>query len=104
MPFERIRVLNQISQEKIDVVITTVEAIMQNIPTRKMLYNNIVSFKVGEVYHTLNNKKIEKYDLNTLKNILVQLGYERNELVEAQGQFSVRGGMLDIGLTERQGI
>lgn len=104
LSFERIKILNQMSQEKLEVVITTVEAIMQNIPTRKMLYNNIVSFKVGEVYHTPNNKKIEKYDLNTLKNILVQLGYERNELVEAQGQFSIRGGILDIGLTEKQGI
>lgn len=104
LPFERIEALNKIVQNKASIVVTTVEAVMQTMPNNTVLYNNIVFFKVGEVYHNPQNINITKHDLQTLKNILVQLGYERNDLVEAQGQFSIRGGIVDIGLSEKQGI
>jgi len=42
--------------------------------------------------------------LEELKQILVALGYERNDLVEANGQFSIRGGIVDIGLSEKLGV
>ena len=35
-------------------------------------------------------------DLSTLVERLVELGYERNDLVERRGQFAVRGGILDV--------
>lgn len=39
--------------------------------------------------------------MDVLKNTLVQLGYERVGQVEMPGQFSVRGGIVDIySLTE----
>ncbi len=104
LPFERIEALNQIVQKKANIIITTIEALMQNMPEKDVIYKNIVSFQVGKGFETPNNKQSEKQDLKTLKNILVQLGYERNELVEAQGQFSIRGGIVDIGLSDKQGI
>ena len=40
-------------------------------------------------------------NMDVLKNTLVQLGYERVGQVEMPGQFSVRGGIVDIySLTE----
>ena len=35
-------------------------------------------------------------NMDVLKNTLVQLGYERVGQVEMPGQFSVRGGIVDI--------
>lgn len=79
-------------QEKI-IIVTTMEAIMQKMVTKQTLYQNKLEFKVG------NN-----YGLETIKETLVTLGYERNDLVENKGQFSVRGGIVDIGLSEKIGV
>ena len=35
---------------------------------------------------------------------MVELGYSRCELIEGRGQFSVRGGILDISINETTGI
>ena len=104
LPYERMDILNKIYSKEIKIVVTTIEALMQNIPEKKMLYQNVVSFKVGEAYKTPNSKEYEKHNLDELKQILVKLGYERNELVEARGQFSIRGGIVDIGLSEKTGV
>ena len=91
LPYERIEVLNKLNNT--NVVVTTIEAIMQKMPTKKLLYKNVLEFKVGSVYN-----------LELLKEKLVLLGYERNDLVESKGQFSIRGGILDIGLSEKTGV
>ena len=97
LPYERIEVLNQIvlSEEykKPMVIITTVEAIMQKMITKQELYQNKIDFKIGKIY-----------SLDSLKERLVQLGYERNDLIENKGQFSIRGGIVDVGLSEKIGV
>ena len=45
----------------------------------------IVDFNIGE-----------KIDIVLLEKLLVELGYERTELVEGVGQFAIRGGILDF--------
>ena len=53
------------------------------------------------VFDSFNNRKI-CIDLNTqlemskLQSMLFEFGYERVEIVEAKGQYSVRGGIIDI--------
>ena len=42
--------------------------------------------------------------LNDIKQKLVDLGYVRYELIDGRGQFSVRGGIVDISITEKTGI
>ena len=37
-----------------------------------------------------------KLDLKELSKKLIQSGYERVEMVEGKGQFSLRGGILDV--------
>lgn len=46
--------------------------------------------------HLLRYKNDSEIDLNELKARLVQMGYERTGQVEMPGQFSVRGGIVDI--------
>lgn len=91
--FDRISVLNHIIKNKTKIIVTTIEAVMQKMITKQKLYEHVMQLKVGD---TIN--------LSDLKEQLVSLGYERYDLVEGKGQFSVRGGIVDIALSEANGI
>jgi len=93
LPYKRIEVLNKIYKKEVKIVVTTIEALMQKMISKKNLYFNIVSLKVGAIY-----------SLEQLKEKLVFLGYERSELIEGKGQFSIRGGIVDIAMSEKDGI
>ena len=91
--YERIEILNKIKENKIKIIVTTIEAVMQKMISKEDLYKNIISLKISEIF-----------PLEKLKKELILLGYERCELVEARGTFSVRGGIIDIGTSEKEGI
>ncbi|MBR3720316.1 MAG: transcription-repair coupling factor [Clostridia bacterium] len=93
LPYERIEVLNNIRGNKIKVVILTIEALMQDMVSKDVLYRNSIKVKVGD---TLS--------IDYLKQKLVDLGYERKELIDGRGQFSIRGGIVDISVSEKQGV
>ena len=93
LPYERIEVLNKIQKKKAKIVVTTVEALMQKMITKSSLYKNCLEFKVGK-----------RYSLEEVKQNLILLGYERSDLIEGKGQFSVRGDIIDVALTETKGI
>ena len=93
LPYERIDVLNKIQDGKVKILVTTIEAIMQSMITKKSLYQNVVNIKANDTY----NQEL-------LKEMLVHLGYERNDLVEARGQFSVRGAIVDVAISETKGV
>lgn len=97
LPYERIAVLNKIilqekSKEPI-IIVTTIEAAMQKMISKEELYENIIDFKIGETY-----------SIENLKQTFVKLGYERTNLIEGQGQFSIRGGIVDVGLSNKIGV
>ena len=93
LPYERIDVLNKIQKGKAKIVVTTVEALMQKMIPKSSLYKNCLEFKVGK-----------RYSLEDVKQNLILLGYERNDLIEGKGQFSVRGDIIDVALTETKGV
>jgi len=93
LPYERIDTLNKIKNGKAKIVVTTIEAIMQKMISKSELYRSVLNFKIGDIYN-----------LEKLKQELVYLGYERNDLVEGRGQFSIRGGIVDISTSEKNGI
>ena len=101
LPYERIETLNKIfEQEKSAkknenrlIVITTIEAMMQKMISKEEVYKALLEFKVGKCFN-----------LEELKQSLIHLGYERADIVDGKGQFSVRGGILDIGTTNTQGV
>ena len=90
---ERIEALSKIKEKKINIVVTTIEAVMQKNISQKSLYKNIITFELGN-----------KYNLEELKEKLIQLGYIRCDLIDGRSQFSVRGGILDISITEKMGV
>ena len=93
LPYERIETLKQINEKKNLIVVTTIEALMQKLPAKKTLFKDILEFKVGDVC-----------DLEEIKKRLINLGYSRYDLIEGRGQFSIRGGIIDIALTQKTGV
>lgn len=45
---------------------------------------------------TLHFKKFDRYDFDDLVRLLISAGYKREAEVESRGDFSLRGGILDI--------
>ncbi len=93
LPFERIEVLHNIHNEKKWIIITTVEAIMQDMIPPELLYQRYLDFKVGA---SISQEEVKKK--------LLEMGYERNDLIEGKGQFSVRGGIVDIAISDKKGV
>ena len=93
LPYERIGVLNKIYENQQIIVIASVETIKQKMIPKKLLYKNTLDFKIGD-----------RCNLDELKQRLINLGYQRFELIDGRGQFSVRGGIIDISLNETTGI
>ena len=93
LPYERIEILNKINENKNVIVVTTIEAVMQKIISKKALYKNMIKLKIGD-----------QYNIEEIKQRLVNLGYSRYDLIDGKGQFSVRGGIVDISITEKMGV
>ena len=93
LPYERIEVLNRLYENKNIILVTTIEAVMQKIVNKKALYKNVLNLKIGE-----------QCQLEDVKQKLVNLGYVRYDLIDGRGQFSVRGGIVDISITEKTGV
>lgn len=87
---ERLTVLAQLAEvlpenERAAVICTTPEAALQITMSRETL--SALSTRVS-----VN----EPVNIAALSNRLVEAGYARVELVEASGQFAVRGGIIDV--------
>ena len=95
--YKRIDVLNKMylakQQKEPIIIVTTIEAVMQKMIAKDTLYQNVIDFEVGKTYL-----------LDGIKEKLVGLGYERSDLIENKGQFSIRGGIVDVGLSEKIGV
>lgn len=93
LPYQRIETLNEMQTKKNLIVVTTIEAVIQKLPSKQTLYKNKIKLKVGE-----------SYSLDEIKKKLLKLGYTRCDLIEGRGQFSSRGGILDVSINENTGI
>ncbi|MDO9574656.1 MAG: transcription-repair coupling factor [Candidatus Contubernalis sp.] len=82
---QRLQVLEKINAGGDFLVIAPASALMSLLPPRDLWVE--FSLKISEK---------SSFSLEELTQRLVQLGYERNPLVEGRGQFSLRGGILDI--------
>lgn len=81
----RLETLSKISAGKFDVVISCIDAALQYTIPQDILKKNIFSLKSND-----------EVDLKELREKLLSLGYEYTTKVEGRGQYSVRGGILDL--------
>ncbi|OAT80790.1 transcription-repair coupling factor [Desulfotomaculum copahuensis] len=85
IPARRLMVLAALCRGEKPVVVAPVEALLRRLSPPENFCRAFVHLAVGE-----------RTDLEQLLQRLVELGYERVELVEGPGQLAVRGGILDI--------
>ncbi len=82
---QRIEVVKALLEGTATTVVLSIDALLNKMITPGEIKKNIVTFTVGETL-----------DLEKMKERLISLGYERNDWVDGVGQFSIRGGILDI--------
>ncbi|MFN0202980.1 MAG: transcription-repair coupling factor [Bacteroidia bacterium] len=84
---QRADVLNQLnhSQSNAPIIVTFAEALHEKIISRRSLVKNTFEVKLGDAC-----------GMDFLVDILDKYGFERVDFVFEPGQFSVRGGILDI--------
>ena len=82
---ERLKILKALRTNKECIVVAPVSAAVKKITPHKNFEEISLKLKLGD-----------DIDLEEVKATLVKLGYERMEIVESHGEFSVRGGILDI--------
>lgn len=82
---ERIRTLTKLSEADFDVLLMSVESLMRRYVPPQIYRDRLFELSVGKCV-----------DLEMLIQTLVSLGYERENKTESSGQFSVRGGIMDI--------
>ena len=82
---ERMGVLSAISSEKDCVVIAPVGSAIRKLPPANVYKDNIIRFSIGS-----------EADVDELADKLIIMGYERSGMIEGRGEFSIRGGIIDI--------
>ena len=82
---QRLRLLYDLARGEQKLLLTTWEAIALRTMPKSVLFSAALTLKLGA-----------QIGLDALCAKLVQAGYVRGNLVEGVGQFSVRGGILDV--------
>lgn len=83
---QRTDTMNKIAIKNINpIVITYPEALFEKAVDPSLLAKETITIKKGELL-----------DINTMIEVLVPYGFERVEFVYQPGQFSIRGGIMDI--------
>lgn len=82
---QRMKVIKALLEEKELTVVTSIDGCMDFLESLEKIKEKLIHYESDSTV-----------DIEQLKNQLVALGYERVGQVEMPGQFSVRGGIVDI--------
>ena len=82
---QRMRTLFRLHEQRPTIVITTPEAALQRLVPHPTFAQSCLSLTVGSVI-----------DRDSLITNLLRIGYHRVSVVEIPGEFSIRGGIVDI--------
>lgn len=82
---KRLRVLYDLGQGAVPILVTSVEALSLRTMPRQTLFSSAIVLQAGA-----------EYRLDDLTQRLTSAGYTRTPMVEGVGQFSLRGGILDV--------
>ena len=91
---QRIEVLNALSKNKQGIVIVPLAGLRKILPPKELWQKYLLEWKVDD-----------EIDLEETLEKLIRMGYTRSEMVSSPGEFSLRGGIIDIyPLTEEHPI
>ncbi|MGL4109631.1 transcription-repair coupling factor [Clostridium sp. LP20] len=81
----RLKVIKEILTKKKNIIVTSIDAFAAKYTPRNLFLSHKIKIKVEE-----------EVDFKEITNLLVEGGYERVDMVEGKGEFSLRGGLLDV--------
>ncbi|TXC81832.1 transcription-repair coupling factor [Luteibaculum oceani] len=81
----RAQVLSRIASGKPFTIVSYPQALAEKVVSKKKLSQNTLALSVGE-----------SYDTDFINEFLLGFGFERVDYVYEPGQFSIRGGIIDI--------
>ena len=82
---QRFLVLERLLKGETPVIVASMEALLDKYPKKDVFSSFLLKLQEGDIV-----------EIADLTRKLVVMGYERAELVESPGQFTLRGGILDI--------
>lgn len=85
LKIKRIETMIELSKNNNYIVITNLMGYLKYLPDKHRFFNGILDLKAGMTFN-----------FNKLVESLVELGYEKETLVEKTGDFAVRGFVIDI--------
>lgn len=91
--YSRIEGIIKLLNNETEITIISTETAMQRILSKKFMQNSILKIMMAN-----------EYNIDELKEKLILLGYERYDIVEGKGTFSIRGDILDIAISNKKGI
>lgn len=83
--WERLKVIKEIAEGSKKIIITCIEALASAYIPIELYRKYTFKLKIGECI-----------DFQEFNKKLIECGYERSDVVEGKGQFSIRGGIMDI--------
>ncbi len=83
--YKRVNTLYKVINEEKLIVTASVNSLISRVIPKEKFKKNMLKLEYGL-----------SYDFENLIHSLIDLGYERVEAIEGRGQFSIRGGILDI--------
>lgn len=90
---ERIRVLNRLAHDPNCIVVASILAVERRLFPLQRWKDFSLTMEAGQTYN-----------LPEIVSLLITGGYERVETVEGQGQFALRGGILDIASFDGEAV
>ncbi len=81
----RLSILSALSDGQKKITVASLDALLQYTIPKQELEKHTISFELGD-----------RFDLEELCKRLIVMGYSREEIVEGEGQFALRGGILDV--------
>ena len=88
---DRLKVLQQISEDPQAVVIAPIQSALRKMPPKEIWLSKTLSVQIGF-----------QFDMEDLKVSLASMGYERLSMVEGKGQFAIRGSIVDVFAVEAE--
>lgn len=81
----RLKVIKEILTKKKNIIVTSIDAFAVKYTPKKLFLDHKIKLKVQQ-----------EVDFKEITRLLVEGGYERVDIVEGKGEFSLRGGLLDV--------
>ncbi|MBE50838.1 MAG: transcription-repair coupling factor [Flavobacteriales bacterium] len=81
----RAEVLNKLNNKRNSIIVSYPEAISEKVVSRKILNKKTITLSIFDTYH-----------LDSLEKILIENNFTQTDFVTDPGQFSIRGGILDV--------